>query len=268
MFYIKILPIVCYRNYLYSPKTWLHINKKNKVLFFFLFMLILPYIQLKLLLICYIYILVLLIVLKLPKKIIYSIFKPILIFILFFILFYFFNLTDLNYYKVKDFIIISIPKFGILKSIQMRSLLNKTPNLIFRLVLPEFIIRSISIFFVYIISINLFSLSTRYEEIIKFFLYIFKNKSCYLFQEIIFMLLLGTNFLDTISRKFVNLVVANKIRRTNSNNNINMLIIIRTYYLMFAYILLCFHDQIRNLSSALYSRNINVLYCIQLKGLS
>ena len=250
-----------FRFYLHSPKTWLHVKfQKSKIVFFLICMFIIPYIDIELLSTFCIFYVILLAISNLPKKIIKYIIQRVLEYILIFILL---NINYSNVYKQNscDFIFfVKIPIHRVLKKRKIVSYSEKKNYIQIQLSISKFVVRSVLIISAYLISINLLSLTTKHEEIIMFFVFLFGETFSCLTQEIIFMSLLSTCSLNLVFNKFTKIVIGNKIRGKNIYNHVHIVNGIKMYYFVVQYLLFYFYNQALNLSYSLYVRDIKMYY--------
>lgn len=258
---IKILYISDFRFYLYSPKTWLHVKfQKGKIVFFIISMFIIPYIDIVPLSTFCIFDVILLTILNLPKKIIKYIIQRVLGYILIFILL---NINYSDVYKQNSFDFIFFVKSPIHRILKKRKIVtySEEENYIqIQLSIPRFVVRSILIISTYLISINLLLLTTKYEEIIMFFVFLFSETFSFLAQKIIFMSLLAVCSLNLVFSKFTKIVIGNKIRGKNICNDVSLINGIKMYYFIVLHLLLYFYNQALNLSYSLYVRDVKMHY--------
>lgn len=256
MINIKILPIACHRYYLSSPKTWLHTKfKQNKIAVFFLYIFLLPYIKLKLLVIYCLLLILLICSLKLPEKIMYSVYQPVLIYIICAIVLSI-SYGNTNYYTSLDYITVSIQ--NIYHVFKLNSFVPQN-YLLKQIIFPVFAVRSIIIFSIYLLSMNFFCLTTKHEDIVRFILALFGKQSFIAMKKTFFLSLLSLYFIDIIYNKISYIIMGLKIRGKDIRSYNTIITYIKMYYFISNYTLAYFYSKVFNLSSALYVKNAKII---------
>lgn len=120
--------------------------------------------------------------------------------------------------------------------------------------LPKFITRIIMIYISYLISLKILYFTTRYENIIIFYLTCsinYKTNKYSIFKKQILIIVLASNFLILINNKICNLNISIKLRNSYSIANIHI------YYYALNELLHNLIFEIYRITSILYSREIN-----------
>lgn len=234
-----------YKQYLYSPKTYIHyIKLKFKIYFIFMYLFIIPF-ELKLCcILIYFYSMVLYSIykyIKLKSKycrlLIQNLFITIFIFFLFVIIY---QTSNIHQYQ---FIRIYYPYKILLNS----SVIIK----LYACYLPNILIKTIILLYTNIsLSILLF-LTTKFEDLLVYILYI-TNQLNYTIKPILsFSLSLTCQFLYIIMIQYDNYRKSKKIRKLNQYNNKQAY---NWYYLIFVVTKMIKH--IKKTTSILYSLEI------------
>lgn len=230
-----------YYKYLYSPKSFLHTRKSQYKIYYIIFQLfLLPYI---------------------------SFTNMLILFIALFIIFQFIDITNKKYYFLQ---IVSILGLIILYiHIQCMTYIKfNSSNLAILLVqkisffdfsfyvsLPMY--RLLSLNFIYFLMINIFLLTTHYEEII---LTLFsKNRHIYqlLSLEINFMMIISLQFIQTIFIQIKKKQIALYIRGNHRHSLTKILNIFNSFIKKFLKI---FYMKILYIDYSLYSREITTSF--------
>lgn len=230
-----------YYKYLYSPKSFFHRYKSQYKIYYIIFqLLILPYISLINMLIILIGLFIVLTFIYLPKKKYYFLQ---IISTLGLIIFYI-HLQCVTHIKFDSSNLATL-------LVQHMSFFNFT----IYISLPMY--RLLSINFIYFLMINLFLLTTHYEEIV---LILFSNNKYFyklLSSEISFMIIISLQLIQTI---FVQIKKTQKAIYIRGSNNNSLTKILNFYNLLIKKSLKIFYTKILYINYSLYSREISNFY--------
>ena len=241
--------------FLYSPKSWLHVKNKNyKIIYVFLQLIILPYIRLQYIVIIFTTTLIFFKFVNLPTKI----HRNLCITIIFFL----FTLVNNIYYTTKyaqhvninnDIINIQplhfIDRFLYIKHSAIQKLTQS------QFYLSTSISRLIMISLTYLFTIKIFLLTTNYEEIIASLLGQRNIITTILNSEIPFTVILSSQFLKIIFTCIYTLKVAYLIRGIHLNKY-NFLKKLLVYFFLIKGFFITFYTNIKFITKTLYSRDI------------
>nr|AYR06291.1 hypothetical protein [Renouxia sp.] len=251
---MKFFQVVCQYQYLHSPKTWLHKKYHNvKVTLFLFHLLLIPHVKLYYLIISSVTISIILFSLKLNIEIQTNMFKT--------LLFCFLTLSingknqsvdKRNLYKTR----VGTYKFNI------ESLYKTLVHRKLEVEIPELLLRTLLISYIYIISIKIMMLTIKYEKIVTSITLPMRQLKHHVIQDVIFTTILGLQFLDTLSTQVTLLYIAYKIR--GQNCNIDIYYSTRIKYLFVKDFFIVLAHYITALSSSLHNRDINLqnLHCL------
>nr|YP_010471133.1 hypothetical protein N4M48_pgp059 [Synarthrophyton patena]UVF62962.1 hypothetical protein [Synarthrophyton patena] len=243
--------------FLYSPKSWLHMKNTNyKIYYVFMQLIILPYTHFKYIIVIFIITLMTLKSIYLPIKVREDIF--------FTTIFFAFALIANSYYTTKNMHINNIDNY-ILKIQPLNfiyrflkvdnSFIKNIANLFFCISIATS--RLIFISLTHIITIKIFLLTTDYEKII---ISLSKYRNNYIVDcdsKIQFIIILSSQFLKITFIQINRIKTACLIRGTNYQTiNLfkrSMLI----YFFLTKRFLMNFYKNIQFISKTLYSRNIS-----------
>lgn len=257
---IKLVYLLNYNQYLYSPRTRLHMDKTNyKIFYFFLQLSIIPFAHnIYIITILLIY-LIILNKIKIPKKIK----KKWLALSIIIIFIYVVHMYFITQIKFKNIIlhnksIITIQPFNFLRYFVtcQAYILNKITQLSICISLSFF--RLINISLIYIITIDIILLTTYYESIIYFLIQNIKNNTkLFFYNKTTFIIIMASQFIKIIFLEIIKLHISYSIRNTNINTNkiLNKQNMTSYYYLLINYLFRLFY-YIRYITYSLYSRSI------------
>jgi len=204
-----LFKLTFFRNYLHSPKTWLHgIKFEKKIAFFILTLLYLPYLNLTFMMLMILISIAIFITLKIPKQsIMYSLFTIIILITMT----CFYNTYYLNYNQYPQ-IYIYIPKK--IKNYRMIGISHKffLSWEFYLLKIPIFILRISIIYISYLIYMQILFLTTTYEYIILFFLIPISQINNQIIKQLILIFALSAQFLELIIEKLNKLIITIKLR--------------------------------------------------------
>nr|AYR05888.1 hypothetical protein [Lithothamnion sp.] len=242
--------------FLYSPKSWLHVRNKNyKIVYVFLQLFIVPYVSLKYIVIIFITTLIFYKFINLPIRIQINICIRFVFFLL--------ALANSAYYTTKhircNYInkdIIKIKPFNLVeKWIYVKN--NAFKKLVqYELYLPSSISRLIMISLTYLFTIKVFLLTTNYEEIITSLAG--QNNIIAMIQnsEISFIIVLSSQFLKIISTHIDKLQVAYLIRGTKLTEDRFLKKAILIYFFLVNGFLVTLYSNVEFIVKTLHSRDL------------
>nr|QCI06357.1 hypothetical protein [Dictyurus purpurascens] len=226
-----------YSQYLNSPKTILHkISSKNKILIIYNLLIIIPYLN-NIKLIIYTTLLIY-IINYIINKISLNKNKLIQFFLFFlFLIYYLSKYKDLKFYKLKE-------KKYIKKFFQK-----------YFYIVPKFLLITINITLIYFKLINILFISTKYETILRHFLYLFKIIAFKYLSWFLLNLSLTSQFLEKSIQNFKIIYISVKIRYRNNFIVYNLYLIF--YQLINNYIFDLFQETF-DISSHLWNNKISL----------
>lgn len=242
--------------FLYSPKSWLHVrNKHYKILYIFLQLIIVPYISLQYMIIIFITTLIFFKFINLPIRVQINIYTTAVFFLL--------ALANSMYYTTKhvkhNYINKDIIKIKPFNSLEKLIYINH--NTFKKLVQYElYLLRSISrlimIALIYLFTIKIFLLTTNHEEIIAL---LGQNDITTIIQKpgISFTVALSSQFLKIIFMYIDKLQVAYLIRgiKITEDNFFKKTILV--YFFLLNPFLIIFHSNVQFIVKTLYSRDLS-----------
>lgn len=239
--------------FLYSPKSWLHVSNKNyKIVYVFLQLIIVPYINLKYIVIIFITTLIFYKLINLPTKIQMDICIPVLFFLL--------VLVNSTYYTTKyNYInrdILKIKPFNLVGELTYIKN-NAFETLVkYELCLPSYISRLVMISLTYLFTIKIFLLTTNYEEVIVSL--VGRNNTTTIIQssEISFIVVLSSQFLKIIFTHINKLQIAYLIRGIKITEDKFFKKAILLYFLLLNGFLITFYSNIEFIVKTLHSRDL------------
>nr|UAT97782.1 hypothetical protein Ahn.fas.Kor.pt_226 [Ahnfeltia fastigiata] len=252
---MNLLSLSFLRRYLYAPMTWLHFIIPNvKVIITFCNLIILPCASIHYLLYTVALLVIIFITLKLPKNFVYSFLISLFSFIIFtFILSVNTNLSHSHALSFKNFKLV-LPQYFF--NSRMPTCNVKSRNSLYSLIIPEYAIRLSLISTIYLGCLKIIAFTTLYEDIIFCFYIPLKKNNLKAIREMLFISSLSSQFLEIVSIRIRNSIIAIKIRgNRNPLKNIQSLSKLYYYAYMTFFTFLC--SEIRQTSSTLYSREID-----------
>nr|QJF58685.1 hypothetical protein [Corallina officinalis] len=255
---IQFLELSNYDQYLYSPKSLLHSDKKDyKIFHFFLQLLLLPFMPFLYILLVLVICILVFILINIPSSVKNS-FKNFFLFLLCIMSINLYHITQirLNNPHILDNSLIKIKPLDLFASFVniTNPLTYKALNFCFYLSLPMLRLFSISIIYLFIVRILL--LTTYYEKIINLLIYKIKFLQKIISIEKKFFILLSSQFLKIIFIDLDKIKISYLIRSINYNNYRmigNSIYIIR-------YILKNLYKNTNYITYSLYSRAVNSKY--------
>lgn len=242
--------------FLYSPKSWLHVRDKNyKIVYVFLQLIIVPYINLKYVVVIFITTLIFYKLINLPIKIQINIFIT--------VLFFLFVLVNSTYYTTRyiknNYInkdIIKIRPFYLVG--RLICIKNNPFNKIvqYELYLSTPISRLIMISLTYLFTIKVFLLTTNYEEVIASL--VERNNVLTIIQnsEVYFIVVLSSQFLKIIFTDIDKLQVAYLIRGIKITEDAFFKKTVLVYFFLLNGFLITFYSNIEFIVKTLHSRDL------------
>nr|YP_009243872.1 hypothetical protein Sdur_055 [Sporolithon durum]AMK96114.1 hypothetical protein Sdur_055 [Sporolithon durum] len=116
--------------------------------------------------------------------------------------------------------------------------------------------RLILIGFINILSLKILCLTTQHEKMLSTMIIIPNNLKNKKMQEILFTLVLGSKFLETICIQIKNIHIADKIRGNSKTYHCNLNITLFLYLLLIKHLLNTLNKDILHISYSLSSKDI------------
>nr|YP_010728800.1 hypothetical protein P6G75_pgp037 [Lithothamnion corallioides]WEA77139.1 hypothetical protein [Lithothamnion corallioides] len=242
--------------FLYSPKSWLHVKNKNyKIVYFFLQLIILPYISLQYIVIIFTTTLIFFKFVNLPI----SIQKNLCTTATFFLLTLANNIhytTKYVKYKYINNNIIRIKPFNFIDKLLYTKNYAFEKVIQYELYLSSSISRLIMISLTYLFTIKIFLLTTNYEEIIISLLGQRNITTIIQNSEIPFIVVLSSQFLKIIFTHIDKLKVAYLIRGIKLKENNSFQKNILAYFFLINGFFITFYTNIDFIAKTLHSRDL------------
>lgn len=243
--------------YLYSPSSWLHSkNIQFKILLFWLHLIFLPYMSTQHIFIYSVILMYCYTCIYIPKKLKQFLCQMVIIFIVFILL----NIQKSSKKIVGNYIRISAESMNCFSS---KFIINKLGSLHvnqLNIYFPLSIVRLLGFSFIYLITIKLFLLTTRYEKIIYLVLRNQRGIVSYTFEYINFQAMSSLQFLKIILQEIevINMTWINRngIKNKNYLQTENLLL----SWLIVKQFLLKIYKHTHSISDTLYSREIIYKY--------
>lgn len=248
--FINLLEIMCLNQYIISPKTWIHkINDNIKIFIIFITLMVLPYINYTYLSILLIIHICLILYSKIPKNKFFK--NKYLLFGLLMLIFsiYLNNINSQTYlfFVQQISIILQRPIIFIEINYRIKSYL-KLGTSYYIFIFPKYIIRVILIYFIYFISLKILYKTTKYENIVIYYLmnYLIKQN-----KKKILIITFASNFLILVSNQIYFIEVSIKLR------NRKIFFPKYIYYYALKELLNNISEEIKRISCILYCRELN-----------
>lgn len=252
---MNLLSLSFLRQYLYAPMTWLHFIIPNvKVIITFCNLIILPCASIHYLLCTVALLVIIFITLKLPKDFAYSFLISLFSFAIF--TFILTINTKLSYSQALFFknFKFTLPQYFLNSRISTYNM--KSTNCPYLLIIPEYAIRLSLISAIYLGCLKIIALTTLYEDIIFCFYIPLKKNNRKAVREMLFISSLSSQFLEIVSIRIKNSIIAIKIRG-NRNQLKNIQSLSKLYYCAYITFFTFLCSEIGQTSSTLYSREID-----------
>nr|QCI07351.1 hypothetical protein [Leiomenia cribrosa] len=246
---INLLETMFFDQYIISPRTWIHkINNNMKIFFIFIILLILPYIDYFYIIgIIAIYILIIL-CLKIPKNTLLKIHYIIFSLFIFTLNIYFSTFTLNKHLFLIETTSIIFKQTIIIKIYNQQKTVFKFKKYYYILLFPKYLIKIIVIYLAYFISLNILYKTTKYENIIIYYLmnyFITKN------TKKILIITFASNFLNLVTNQLYFIEISIKLR------NEKYIFSVYVYYYALKELLNNIFKEIKRISCILYCREIN-----------
>lgn len=243
--------------FLYSPKSWLHLKKvDHKTFYFFLQLFVLPYIHLRYIVVLFTVTLLLFRSVNLPIKVQRNLYTIALFFILTLSISTYYTTKNTNFSNISNHIIKIQPLNFIGQFIKKETSLIKqfTRSQIY---LSLSICRITMISLTYLFTIKILLLTTNYEEIILSF-FGYKNKFTFFQNSYIpFAVVLSSQFLKIISTQLDVLRASYLIRGIKLKKSMYFRIMLLIYLLLISNFFISLYNNIKFITRTLHSRDMS-----------
>nr|YP_010728648.1 hypothetical protein P6G74_pgp082 [Phymatolithon calcareum]WEA76940.1 hypothetical protein [Phymatolithon calcareum] len=255
--------------FLYSPKSWLHLKKTDhKTFYFFLQLFILPYIKLRYIIVLFTTTLLLFRSVNLPIKVQRNLYTTVIFFLLTLSISTYYTTKNTNFSNISNHIIKIQPLDFICRFTKKDNHLIKQFTRV-QVYLSLSICRIVIISLTYLFNIKILLLTTNYEEIILSF-FGYKNKFILIQNSHIpFTVVLSSQFLKIIFTQLDVLKASYLIRGIKFKKYMYFRTILLIYLFLLSNFFISLYINIKLITQTLHSRDISSenLHLINISGI-